>query len=239
MLKAPASILIAEDEPAISGFVRRGLMFEGFDARLVESGKDALDVLRDHRPDLAILDIMLPGIDGIEIARRVRSAEEAEGTRPLPILMLTAKDTVADRVAGLEAGADDYLVKPFAFEELLARVRALLRRAGSQAVPESALLTFSDIALDPGTRIVRRGERSVPLTPREYDLLKLFLTNPRQVLPRQTIMSRVWGDDFYGDWNVLEVYVGSLRKALEASGEQRVIHTVRGVGYALREPDAA
>jgi two-component system response regulator MprA len=174
-------------------------------------------------------------VNGIEICRRIRAAEAAEGGPPLPILMLTARDSVQDRVLGLEAGADDYLIKPFAFEELLARVKALLRRSAAQYAHESGpLLAFSDLVLDPGARTVRRGERAIALTTREFDLLSLFLHHPKQVLPRATIMSRVWGDDFFGDSNVLEVTVGNLRRELEAGGESRLIQTVRGAGYVLR-----
>lgn len=230
-----AEILIVEDEPAISGFIRRGLIFEGYAASSVADGRAALDRLRDTRPDLLILDVMLPGVDGIEICRRVRASEASEVAPPLPILMLTARDSVQDRVLGLEAGADDYLIKPFAFEELLARVRALLRRTSAQQVLETSQhLTFEDLRLDPGARTVTRGDRVIELTTREFDLLTLFLRHPNQVLPRATIMSRVWGDDFFGDSNVLEVTIGNLRRELEAGGEPRLIQTVRGVGYVLR-----
>jgi two-component system response regulator MprA len=178
---------------------------------------------------------MLPGVDGVEICRRVRASEAAEGLTPLPILMLTARDRVQDRVRGLEAGADDYLIKPFAFEELLARIKALLRRSVAQQVHEiGSVLAFDDLTLDPGARTVMRGEREISLTTREFDLLTLFLRHPNQVLPRATIMSRVWGDDFFGDSNVLEVTVGNLRRELEAGGEARLLQTVRGAGYVLR-----
>ncbi len=228
-------ILIVEDEPAISGFIRRGLIFEGYAAESVADGRSALDRLRDQPPDLLILDVMLPGVDGIEICRRIRASETAEGSQPLPILMLTARDSVQDRVLGLDAGADDYLIKPFAFEELLARVKALLRRASAQPAAEAGpLLAFGDLTLDPGARTVARGERMIELTTREFDLLSLFLRHPNQVLPRATIMSRVWGDDFFGDSNVLEVTIGNLRRELEAGGEPRLIQTVRGAGYVLR-----
>jgi two-component system response regulator MprA len=184
---------------------------------------------------LLILDLMLPEVDGLEVCRRVRAVEAADGLPALPILMLTARDAVPDRVAGLEIGADDYLVKPFAFDELLARVRALLRRSGpSLAVPRAEVVRYADLELDTGTRYARRAGREIVLTPREFDLLLLFLRNPNQVLPRALIMDRIWGDDFFGDSNVLEVYVGNLRRALEAKGEARLIQTVRGVGYVLR-----
>lgn len=233
-----ARILVVEDEPAIVGFVQRGLLYEGYDVQSIRDGREALTELSDRRPDLLILDLMLPGVDGFEICRRVRAVEAAEGLRALPIIMLTARDTVPDRVAGLETGADDYLVKPFAFEELLARVRALLRRTQPATVETAAeLLIYDDLVLDLGARTVRRGGRLADLTPREFDLLALFLRHPNQVLPRATIMHRIWGDDFFGDSNVLEVFVGNLRRALEEAGEPRLIQTVRGVGYVLRRAD--
>jgi two-component system, OmpR family, response regulator MprA len=232
---ADTRILLVEDEPSISGFVRRGLIFEGYDVEVVEDGRTALDVLFDRPPDLLVLDLMLPGIDGIELTRRLRAAEGDDAGR-MPILMLTARDSVADRVSGLDAGADDYLVKPFDFEELLARVRALLRRTlptTSEARHEE--LSFADLTLDVGSRTVRRGDREIELTPREFDLLALFLRNPNQVLTRSTLMQRVWGEDFFGESNVLEVVIGNLRRSLEAEGEDRLIQTVRGVGYVLRQ----
>jgi two-component system, OmpR family, response regulator MprA len=229
------SILIVEDEPAISGFIRRGLIFEGYSVDTLADGRTGLERLRDHRPDLLILDVMLPGVDGLEITRRVRAAEAAESLSPLPILMLTARDRIEDRVAGLEAGADDYLVKPFAFEELLARVRALLRRTVNQpSTPPARLLTFEHLEVDTAARTVHHHGRAIELSTREYDLLTLFLRHPNQVLTRSVIMSRVWGDDFYGDSNVLEVTVGNLRRELESGGEPRLIQTVRGTGYVLR-----
>jgi two-component system response regulator MprA len=231
----PARVLVVEDEPAIAGFVRRGLLFEGFVVEVAADGRAALATLAERRPDLLILDLMLPEVNGLEVCRRIRTVEVADGLPALPILMLTARDAVTDRVAGLEIGADDYLVKPFAFDELLARVRALLRRSGSNAAtPRAEIARYADLELDTGTRYARRGGREIELTPREFDLLLLFLRNPNQVLPRTLIMDRIWGEDFYGDSNVLEVYVGSLRRALEAKGEPRLIQTVRGVGYVLR-----
>ncbi|CAN5724915.1 response regulator transcription factor [soil metagenome] len=228
-------ILLVEDEPSISGFVRRGLIFEGYDVKVVEDGRKALDAINDRRPDVLVLDLMLPGIDGIEITRRLRSVEEEEGGR-LPILMLTARDSVVDRVSGLDAGADDYLVKPFDFDELLARVRALLRRTQtSTGDARHEMLTFADLTLDFGSRTVLRGQRDIELTPREFDLLALFLRNPNTVLTRSTLMHRVWGDDFFGESNVLEVVVGNLRRSLEGEDEDRLIQTVRGVGYVLRQ----
>jgi two-component system, OmpR family, response regulator MprA len=222
---AKTRVLVVEDEQGIAGFVRRGLLFEGYDVDVVADGRSALASLRDHPPDVVVLDIMLPEVDGIEITRRVRTAEAEEGRPPVPILMLTARDAVADRVTGLEAGADDYLVKPFAFDELLARVRALLRRAA---------LVFDDLSLDLGTRIARRAGRILRLTTREFDLLTLLLRHPNQVLGRAQIMDRIWGPDFFGDSNVLEVFVANLRRELEAAGEPRLIQTVRGVGYVVR-----
>ncbi len=234
---AHARILLVEDEPGIAGFVRRGLLFEGFAVEVATDGRAALAAIRDDAPDLVILDLMLPEVDGLEVARRVRAAEAAERRAALPILMLTARDAVPDRVAGLEVGADDYLVKPFAFDELLVRVRALLRRASSsRSAAPVEILRFADLALDPGSRTVNRGNRAVQLTTREFDLLALFLRHPNQVLTRSLLMDRVWGEDFYGDSNVLEVFVANLRRALEAAGEPRLIQTVRGVGYVLRLP---
>lgn len=227
-------ILLVEDEPAISGFVRRGLIFEGYDVEVLDDGRRALDAIRDAPPDLLILDLMLPGLDGIEITRRLRAAEESTGGR-LPILMLTARDSVADRVTGLDAGADDYLVKPFDFDELLARVRALLRRTQTAAEARHEELRFADLVLDIGARTIHRDGREIELTPREFDLLALFMRNPNQVLTRSTLMQRVWGEDFFGESNVLEVVIGNLRRALESGGEDRLIQTVRGVGYVLRQ----
>ena len=230
-------ILVVEDEPGIAGFVRRGLHFEGYEVAVVADGPSALRALRDNPPDLLVLDVMVPGVDGFEIARRLRAAEAAERLAAIPVLMLTARDAVPDRVTGLRAGADDYLVKPFDFDELLARIEALLRRARVGAARETAhdILRYADLTADLTGRIVHRGDREVHLTAREFDLLALLLRHPEQVLPRATIMTRIWGDDFYGDSNVLEVFIANLRRALEASGESRLIQTVRGVGYVLRE----
>lgn len=219
-------ILVIEDEQKIADFLRRGLAYEGYRVETASDGESGLKAARDNMPDLVILDVMLPGLDGFEVARRLRAGGE------IPILMLTAKDAVADRVKGLDAGADDYLVKPFAFEELLARVRALLRR---HKPAESASLRFADAVLDPGTREVTRGARRIDLTTKEFDLLHFFMLHPRQVLSREMIYDRVWGFDFGGESNILEVYVRYLRSKLEAEGEARLIQTVRGVGYALRE----
>ena len=228
------TILIVEDEPSISGFVRRGLIFEGFDVHIADNGTDALALVRDNPPDLVVLDLMLPGIDGIQITQRIRAAEEVEGTPRLPILMLTARDAVADRVAGLDAGADDYLVKPFDFDELVARVRALLRRATPATTSGPDIITFENITLNLTSHIVTRDDVAIELTPREFDLLAILMRHPNQVLTRQTLMQRVWGEDFYGESNVLEVVIGNLRRALEANDQPRVVQTVRGIGYVLR-----
>jgi two-component system response regulator MprA len=218
-------ILIVEDEPAVRDALVRALESEGYELELAEDGGQALGFFARSAADLVVLDVMLPVIDGLEVARRLR----ADGNS-IPILMLTARGAVGDRVAGLDAGADDYLVKPFALEELLARLRALVRRTGG-----SDKLAFADLALDPGTREVFRGDRSMTLTRTEFNLLELFLLNPRQVLRRSLIYDRVWGYDFGPDSHALDVYIGYLRRKLETDGEPRLIHTVRGVGYALRE----
>lgn len=221
-----ARILLIEDEERILQLLQRGLAFEGYRVDMAQDGNAGLDLARDNPPDLVILDWMLPGLDGLEVCRRLRAGG------PVPIIILTAKDSVADRVMGLDAGADDYVVKPFAFPELLARIRALLRRA-IPAQPE--VIRFSDLTLDTGTRQAVRGERVIDLTAQEYELLELFMRNPRQVLTRNVIFDRVWGYDFGGESNIIEVYVRYLRQKTEANGEPRLIHTVRGVGYVLRE----
>ena len=221
------NILIVEDDASIANMLRRGLIFEGYDVVVAGTGPEGLDRARERLPDLVILDVMLPGLDGVEVARRLRAASD------VPILMLTAREAVPDRVAGLDAGADDYMVKPFAFEELMARIRALLRRHQVTETPD--VLRFSDLELDTGTRQARRGERVFDLTAKEYDLLHLFLRHPRQVLTRDQIFDDVWDYDFGGESNIIEVYVRYLRTKMEAAGEPRLLHTVRGVGYALRE----
>ncbi len=219
-------ILVVDDDPEIVSFVKRGLAYEGYTVDTASDGTEALAKARDREPNLVILDIMMPGIDGIEVSKRLRQASDVS------ILMLTAKGTVADRVAGLESGADDYLVKPFAFDELLARVRALLRR---QQPTSGEILRFSDLSLNTATREVKRGNQFIELTAQEFDLLELFMRHPRQVLKRDLIYERVWGYNFEGESNVIEVYVRYLRTKLEAAGLPRLIHTVRGVGYVLRE----
>lgn len=219
-------ILVIEDEVRIADFLKRGLMFDGFRVSVAADGLTGLTLARDDPPDLVLLDWMLPGLDGLEVCRRLRAAS------PVPIIMLTAKESVPDRVAGLNAGADDYVVKPFAFDELLARIRAQLRRTQP---PSSEVLHFADLTMDTATREVKRGERKVDLTTKEYDLLELFMRHPRQVLTREVIYDRIWNYDFGGESNIIEVYVRYLRQKLEAGGEPRLIQTVRGVGYALRE----
>jgi two-component system response regulator MprA len=221
-------ILIIEDDEAIQRFLRRGLTYEGYNVDSATDGQAGLALARDHPPDLVVLDWMLPGLDGLEVCRRLRAGG------PVPILMLTAKDTVHNRVQGLDAGADDYMVKPFDLEELLARIRALMRRAQPS---RPKILRFSDLSLDTGTRQAARGERVINLTAKEYELLELFLRHPRQVLTRNTIFDHVWGYDFGGESNIIEVYVRYLRQKLEADDEPRLIHTVRGMGYVLREPE--
>jgi two-component system response regulator MprA len=219
-------ILVVDDEPAVRDSLQRALTLEGYEVDLAADGAEALSRLADHPPDAILLDVLMPGVDGLEVARKVRLA----GNR-VPILMLTAREQVTDRVAGLDAGADDYVVKPFALEELFARIRALLRRDGAAG----GALQFSDVTLDPATHEVRRGERAIELTRTEFNLLELFLRNPRQVLTRSLIFERVWGYDFGFSSNSLDVYIGYLRRKLEAGGESRLVQTVRGIGYALRE----
>jgi len=215
-------ILIIEDEQRIMQFIQRGLIYEGYRVEAAYEGRSGLAAARDNPPDLVILDWMLPGLDGLEVCKRLRSASS------VPILMLTAKDEVNDRVTGLDAGADDYLVKPFAFDELLARIRALFRRALPASRPEV-------LQLDTGTHRALRAERPIDLTAKEYELLELFMRNPRQVLTRDLIFDRVWNYDFGGESNIIEVYVRYLRQKTESEGESRLLHTVRGVGYVLRE----
>ncbi|MCA9989927.1 MAG: response regulator transcription factor [Ardenticatenaceae bacterium] len=223
-----ARILVVEDEERIRVFLQRGLGFEGYEVETAPDGKKALEMALNRPPDLVLLDIMLPEMSGIEVCRRLRENGQTE----LPILMLTAKEGIEDRVAGLDAGADDYLVKPFSFEELLARVRALLRRAQPS---QPQVYRFADLELDTGTRRGRRGEIMFDLTAKEYELLELFMRHPRQVLTRDVIFDRVWNYDFGGESNIIEVYVRYLRQKTEAGKQPRLIHTVRGVGYVLRE----
>jgi two-component system, OmpR family, response regulator MprA len=221
-------ILVVDDERAVRESLRRALELQGYEVELASDGAEALARLAaDGQPDAVVLDILMPGVDGLEVCRQIRRRGNS-----VPVLMLTARDAVGDRVEGLDAGADDYLVKPFALEELLARIRALLRR--SVPAPDG-VLHFADLELDTGTREVLRGGDTIELTRTEFNLLELFMLNPRQVLTRSIIFERVWGYDFGFASNSLDVYIGYLRRKTEAGGKQRLIHTVRGVGYALRE----
>ncbi len=222
-----AHVLIVDDDRHITDMLRRALAYEGYSVDVALRGNEALQKAIERPPDLVILDVMLPGLDGLEITRRLRT-----GGNQVPILMLTAKDAIADRVAGLDTGADDYLVKPVELDELMARVRAQLRRRNPE---QNEVLRFADLELDTGTRIAHRGARAIQLSTTEYELLQLFMRRPRQVLTRDLIMERVWGYDFEGESNVLEVYIGYLRGKLEAENESRLLHTVRGAGYVLRE----
>ncbi len=232
-------VLVVEDTPEIAKLIQKGLMLDGYQVEIAMDGRSALAAVRDRTPDVMVLDLMLPDIDGLEICRRVRATEETTGSPPVPIIMLTALDAVRDRVNGLNAGADDYLNKPFAHSELSARIRALLRRssAASSAASTGKVeppLAHEDLNLDPSSRIVTRGDRRIVLTAREFDLLYMFMRHPNQVLTHDTLMERVWGDDFFGESNVLAVTIASVRRSLEEGGEPRLIQTVRGVGYVLR-----
>lgn len=218
------TVLIVDDEPQIVDFLQMGFAYEGFSVFAVLTGSEAVQAAAAHRPDIIILDIMLPGLDGLEITRQIRK------THDTAIIMLTAKDDIDDRVAGLDVGADDYVTKPFAFKELMARVRAVMRRNGNNVAD---LLTFHGITLDRGTRIVTHDGQAVELTPREFDLLELFLMHPRQVLTRDVILARVWGYDYFGDDNIIEVYIRHLREKLNDNPPQ-LLQTVRGIGYTLR-----
>lgn len=226
---AMPTILIADDDKKLLKMLRRTLIYDGFQVVTAENGREALDQIQMCEPDLVVLDWMMPELDGLETMARMHAAGD-----DIPILMLTARDAVTDRVAGLNSGADDYLVKPFAPSELLARIHALLRRF-EKSTDVGKPLSFADLSLDLKTRQTMRDSRLFDLTPREYDLLHIFMRHPRQVLVRDRILEEVWGYDFGGEDNVLEVYVGYLRKKTEAGGEPRLIQTIRGVGYALRE----
>jgi len=221
-------ILVIDDDQKITAFLNRTLTYEGYQVEAANDGESGLNAALEADFDLIVLDLMLPGLSGWEVCRRLRQAST------VPILMLTARDEVADRVRGLDSGADDYIVKPFALEELLARVRAILRRHGG-LTPET--LEYTDLKLDTAAREAYRGTRAIQLTATEYGLLLLFLRNPRHVLSRDLIMDRVWGYDYDGESNVLEVHIGNLRQKLESGGEKRLIHTVRGAGYVLRDLD--
>ena len=224
-----AHILVVDDEPAVRRALERALKLDSYEVELAADGREALDHLADTPADAVILDVMMPGIDGVEVCRRMRAA----GDRT-PILMLTARDAIDDRVTGLEAGADDYLVKPFALRELQARLRALLRRAGDDGDP-AEVLRFGDLVLDPIAHQVHRGDRLIELSKTEFLLLELFMKHPRQVLTRSTIFENVWGYDFGPTSNALGVYIGYLRRKTEEGGEPRLLHTVRGIGYVLRD----
>ncbi|MFE3543446.1 response regulator transcription factor [Nocardia sp. NPDC059177] len=223
-------ILVVDDDRAVRESLRRSLSFNGYTVDLAVDGMDALEKVTAARPDALVLDVMMPRLDGLEVCRRLRSTGD-----DLPILVLTARDSVSERVAGLDAGADDYLPKPFALEELLARLRALLRRRTPDAGEASEAMVFADLSLDPVTREVARADRAISLTRTEFSLLEMLMANPRRVLTRGRILEEVWGYDFPTSGNALEVYIGYLRRKTEADGEQRLIHTVRGVGYVLRE----
>ncbi|MEM9808247.1 MAG: response regulator transcription factor [Cyanobacteria bacterium P01_D01_bin.56] len=227
MPETTAKILVIEDETQLAKFVQMELSYEGYEVAIANDGLSGLMAARDSMPDLILLDWMMPGLAGVEVCRRLRST----GAK-MPIIFLTAKDDVGDRVAGLDAGADDYVVKPFSIEELLARVRAHLRRNDPQ---EAETLQFETLTLNRKTREVFRGDRGIELTAKEFDLLDYLIAHPRQVLTRDQILEKVWGYDFMGDSNIIEVYIRYLRLKLESEGEKRLIQTVRGVGYVLRE----
>jgi two-component system response regulator MprA len=221
-------VLVVDDDPSVRESLRRSLVFNGYQVELADDGEHAIRKVASTHPDVVVLDVMMPRMDGLAACRALRAAGD-----DVPVLMLTARDEVSDRVAGLDAGADDYLPKPFALEELLARLRALLRRIGPS--DSRSVLRLADLSLDPASRDVTRGERSIRLTRTEFSLLELLLRHPRQVLTREQILDDVWGYDFPTSANSLEVYVGYLRRKTEADGEPRLIHTVRGVGYVARE----
>ncbi len=230
---APSRVLVVDDDRAVRESLRRSLEFNGYEVALANDGAEALASIAGRTPDALVIDVMMPRLDGIEATRALRTAGN-----DLPILVLTARDSVGDRVEGLDAGADDYLTKPFALEELLARLRALLRRVhapGDEDDLDGSQLAFSDLSLNVATREVRRGDRAIELTRTEFALLEMFLKRPRRVLERAFILEEVWGYDFPTTANSLEVYVGYLRRKTEAEGEARLIHTVRGVGYVLKE----
>jgi DNA-binding response OmpR family regulator len=221
-------ILVIDDDPSVTSVVKRGLTYDGYRVDTAASGSQGLTVARDRKPDLVILDVMLPGLDGYDVLERLRRADAT-----LPVMMLTARDGADDQVKGLELGADDYVVKPFRFPVLSARVKALLRRCEPDR-PE--VMRFEDLSLDTGTRRAERGKRAIDLTSTEYELLRQFLLHPRRVVAKHMLMERVWGFEVEGSSNLVEVYVKQLRQKIEANGESRLIHTFRGVGYVLREP---
>ncbi|CAH8716608.1 response regulator transcription factor [Paenibacillus thiaminolyticus] len=223
-----STIMVVDDDEKITSMLRRGLVFEGYEVRTAMNGSEGLREMMIREPDLLILDVMMPEVDGWEVCRRLREAGSS-----VPVLMLTAKDEVQDRVHGLDLGADDYLVKPFALEELLARVRALLRRR-TEGEGGTHRLTFEDVVLDLHTREVLRDGKQIELTAKEFELLHLFMQNPKRVLPRDVIMEKIWGYDYSGESNVLEVYIAMLRQKTEEHGGKRIIQTIRGTGYVLR-----
>lgn len=220
-------VLVVDDDRAVTSLLKRGFSYEGFAVETASSGPEALAAARERPPDAVVLDVMMPEMSGLEVLQRLRAADST-----LPVVMLTAKDAPADQVQGLAQGADDYLVKPFHFDVLAAHVRAVLRRREAE---HSAVLRYADLSLDTGLHRAQRGDRVVELTTTEYQLLTQFLTHPERVLPKEFLMDRVWGYDFGGNANVLETYVKQLRQKLEAAGEPRLIHTLRGAGYVLRE----
>ena len=219
-------VLVVEDEPNIAGFIRRGLIYRGYEVDVAHSGQEALEMARSRLPDLVILDLMLPDIDGMEVCRRLRAADD------LPIIMLTARDAVSDKVEGLEAGADDYMTKPFEFDELLARVRAALRR--TQSKEGGGVIRVADLLVKPASREVLRGQRQVELTAREYDLLEFLARHAGEVVSKETLFEKVWGYDFELESEAVKVYISYVRKKLNAAGEPDLIHSVRGVGYILK-----
>ena len=230
MTEAKPRVLVVDDDRAVRDSLRRSLEFNGYDVVLAADGAEGLVAVGSHHPDVVVIDVMMPRLDGIETTRALRAAGN-----DVPVLVLTARDAVGDRVEGLDAGADDYLTKPFALEELLARLRALLRRVVPDADGESEVLSFADLSMDVASRDVSRGGRAIELTRTEFTLLEMFLRRPRRVLDRSFILEEVWGYDFPTSANSLEVYVGYLRRKTEAEGEPRLIQTVRGVGYVLKE----
>ncbi len=221
-------IVVVEDEEDIAHFLERRLVYEGYEVETISDGETALKRIYDDPPALVLLDLTLPDIDGLIVTKELRAAKI-----DVPILMLTARDAIPDRVSGLDSGADDYMTKPYNIDELLAHVRALLRRAGGEKGSET--LTFADLTLDPAARLAYRGDRAINLTAKEYDLLEMFMRHPNQVLTRDQIFDRIWGYDFGGESNIIEVYIRYLRSKLEKNGEPRLIETVRGVGYVLRQ----
>jgi two-component system response regulator MprA len=221
-----ARVLVVEDEPNIADFIRRGLVYKGYEVDTAASGEDALETARERLPDLVILDLMLPGMDGVEVCRRLRAADD------VPIIMLTARDALSDKVEGLEAGADDYVTKPFQFAELLARVRAALRR--KEARTDAGVISVGDLTIKPLSREVSRNDREVQLSAREYDLLEYLARHAGQVLSKETLFEKVWGYDFEVESDAVKVYVSYLRKKLNAGGEPDLIHSIRGVGYIVK-----